>query len=99
MTVDQPTLSIGDDVAALTTEVLLPLIEEQRKDVLLYLHSYAGFPGSAAIKGLSKAEPLGTGKNGGVIGLIYQSAFVPQEGQTLLDMIGGSYASWHKPDV
>lgn len=98
-TVNQPTLSIHDDVTALQNEVLFPLIHEQGKDVVLYLQSYAGFPGSAAIKGQSKAERLDAGKQGGIVGLIYQSAFVPQEGQTLFGMIGGSPAPWQRPDV
>ncbi len=98
-TVNQPTLSIQDDVTALQNEVLFPLIHEQGKDVILYLQSYAGFPGSAAIKELSKAERLDAGKQGGIVGLIYQSAFVPQEGQTLYGMIGGCPAPWQKPGV
>ncbi|KAL8688713.1 MAG: hypothetical protein Q9218_005447 [Villophora microphyllina] len=99
VTVDQPKLSIQDDAAALATKVLLPLIEQQGKDVVLYLHSYAGFPGSTAIKGLSKAERLATGKPGGILGLIYQSAFIPLEGDTLLQMIGGKYAPWQDPNT
>ncbi|KAL9627170.1 MAG: hypothetical protein Q9204_006761 [Flavoplaca sp. TL-2023a] len=65
-TVNQPELKVQDDVAALTGEVLHPLIEDQGKDIVLYLHSYAGFPGSAAIKGLSKTERLAAGKRGGL---------------------------------
>lgn len=98
-TVNQPTLSIQDDVTALQNEVLFPLIHEQGKDIVLYLQSYAGFPGSAAIKELSKAERLDAGKQGGIVGLIYQSAFVPREGQTLYGMIGGSPAPWQKTGV
>jgi len=98
-TVNQPTLSIQDDVTALQNEILFPLIHEQGKDVVLYLQSYAGFPGSAAIKELSKAERLDARKQGGIVGLIYQSAFVPQEGQTVYGMVGGSPAPWLRPGV
>lgn len=99
VTVDQSKLAIKDDVVALTEEVFLPLIEQQGKDIVLYLHSYAGFPGSAAIKGLSKTERLAVGKRGGILGLVYQSAFIPRPGASLLEMVGGSYRSWQKPDV
>ena len=92
-------ISINDDVIALKTELLDPVVEEQGKDVVLYLHSYAGFPGSAAIRGFSKSERSAQGKKGGIIGLIYQSAFIPKEGSTLFEMIGGSYAAWQSPDV
>lgn len=99
VTVNQPMLKVQDDVTALAAEVLVPLIEKHGKDVVLYLHSYAGFPGSAAIKGLSKTERLAAGKRGGILGLIYQSAFIPKPGDTLLQMVGGTYASWQDPNV
>lgn len=98
-TVNHPKFTVTNDAVNLEVEVLYPLIEQQGKDVVLYLHSYAGFPGSAAIKGYSKAERLATGKRGGIIGLIYQSAFIPLPGDTLLKMIGGQYAPWQNPDV
>ncbi|KAI4195231.1 MAG: hypothetical protein LQ350_007312 [Teloschistes chrysophthalmus] len=99
LTTAHPQLTIKDDAAALTTEGLLPLIEKQDRDVVLYLHSYAGFPGSTAIKGLSKTERLAAGKRGGIIGLIYQAAFIPKPGDTLLQLIGGQYAPWQAPDI
>ena len=99
LTVNRPRLTVNDDAKALRLALLHPLIEEQGKDIVLYLHSYAGFPGSVATGGLSKAERLAAGKPGGILGLIYQSAFVPKPGNTLLQMIGGSYAPWQDPNV
>ncbi|KAL8827043.1 MAG: hypothetical protein Q9191_003427 [Dirinaria sp. TL-2023a] len=99
LTVNRPRLTVNDDAAALRLALLHPLIEEQGKDIVLYLHSYAGFPGSVATAGLSKAERLAAGKPGGILGLIYQSAFVPKQGDTLLKMIGGSYAPWQDPNT
>ena len=98
-TVNKPNVSVREDSLLLAEGILKPLIEQQSKDVVLYLHSYAGFPGSAAIAGFSKAERSAKGLQGGIIGLIYQSAFVPKEGDTLLQMIGGKYAPWQEPDV
>ena len=88
LTVNNPQFSIQDDAAAPEYKLLYPLIEQEGKEVLLYLHSYAGFPGSTAIKGYSKAERLQRGKQGGIIGLIYQSTFIPTPGDTLLKLIG-----------
>lgn len=99
VTVNRAGLTIEDDIQALLTEVLNPLIVKEGKDIVLYLHSYAGFPGSAAIDGLSKQERASKGEKGGVVGLIYQSAFCPLPGDTLRGMIGGSYAPWQDPDV
>lgn len=99
ITVNRPGLTVKDDTLALSAELLNPLIVQEGKDIVLYLHSYAGFPGSAAIAGLSKQERSAKGQKGGVIGLIYQSAFCPVPGKTLIDMIGGNYAPWQVPDV
>lgn len=98
-TVGNSGLTPNDDATFLEKELLFPLIEQQGKDVVLYLHSYAGFPGSVAIHGLSKQERSAQGKKGGIVGLIYQSAFIPKEGDTLVKMIGGSYAPWQSPNV
>ena len=98
-TVNMPNVSVEEDTKLMVNGILEPLIVEQGKDVLLYLHSYAGFPGSSAIAGLSKAERSAKGEQGGIIGLIYQSAFIPQPGATLLQMIGGVYAPWQDPNV
>ena len=98
-TVNNPKLTIKDDVEAIEGVLLHPLIEQQGKDIVLYLHSYAGFPGSAAIAGYSKTERLAEGKPGGILGLIYQSAFIPKPGDTLLQMVGGSHAPWQSPNV
>ncbi|KAL9124139.1 MAG: hypothetical protein Q9217_006506 [Psora testacea] len=99
ISVNKPNVSVEDDVKAFVEGLLFPLIEEQAKDVVLYLHSYAGLPGSGAIAGLSKAERMAKHKRGGVMGLIYLSAFIPRSGDTILQMSGGKYPSWQNTDV
>ena len=99
VTVNGPNKDIADDVSYLQREVLDPLIKQQGRDVVLYLHSYAGFPGSTAIDGYSKAARLNNGSAGGLLGLIYQSAFIPQQNSTLKQMIGGVYAPWQQLNV
>ena len=98
-TVNVNNVSVDEDAKLMAEGIFNPLIEGQGKDIVLYLHSYAGFPGTSAIAGFSKAERLAKGLQGGIIGLIYQSAFVPKPGNTLLQTIGGSYAPWQDPDV
>ena len=97
-TVDGPGRTVDDDVKYILERLLEPLVVKEEQDIILYLHSYAGFPGSAAIKDLSKQERLANGKDGGVIGLMYQSAFVPEKGKTLLEMVGG-HPPWQNPRV
>ncbi|KAI4287132.1 MAG: hypothetical protein L6R35_003609 [Caloplaca aegaea] len=97
--VNRPDLSLRDDILALTNCLLRPLIVEEGADVVLYMHSYAGFVASAAIAGLSKSERSAKGQEGGIIGLIYQSAFIPTEGDTVNEMIGGQPAPWVDVDM
>ena len=97
-TVNSPSLTLSDDVDYLH-EKLQSLVLEQGRDVVLYLQSYAGFPGSAAIEGLSKEEQAAKGKDGGIIGLIYQAAFLPHPGDTIMKVIGGHYEEWEAIQV
>ena len=89
--------TLTDDIAHLRDDVLLPLVESE--DVVLVIHSYAGFPGSAAIKGLGKKDRQAKGLKGGILGVIYMCAFIPKEGDHLKGMIGGQWAPWQVPDV
>ena len=97
-TVDSPGRTVDDDIKFIRERLLEPLIMKEEQDIVLYLHSYAGFPGSAAIKGFSKQERLAKGEDGGIVGLIYQSAFVPGKNATLLEMLGG-HPAWQIPRV
>ncbi len=97
--VNGPGLTVLDDTSDLRRNLLVPLIEEQGKEIVLYLHSYAGFPGSAAIAGLSKRERTANGHLGGIVGLIYQSALIPHENDSLLKTTGGQYAPWQTVNV
>ena len=96
--VNDANASVSDDVTFLREELLLPLIEKG-KDVVVVFHSYAGIPGSAAIRGLSKSERTSQGQKSGIIGLIYMCSFVPKEGSSLYDMIGGQWAPWQEVHV
>lgn len=89
--------SVPDDVEQIR-RILIPLFD-QGKEVVMMIHSYAGIPGSAAMKGLSKTERRAQGKRGGLIGVVYLCAFVAPEGKSLKDMIGGEFTPWQKPDV
>ncbi|KAL9070562.1 MAG: hypothetical protein Q9157_005766 [Trypethelium eluteriae] len=95
-TTDSKDGTIEDDVN-LMRSILMPLIDQGR-EVVLVLHSYAGFPGSVAIRGLSKSEAQAKGSGGGLIGIVYMCAFIPHEGVSLLDALEGKWLEWLKPD-
>ncbi|KAL9087541.1 MAG: hypothetical protein Q9165_006652 [Trypethelium subeluteriae] len=88
--------TIENDVT-LMRSILTPLIDQGREAVLV-LHSYAGFPGSVAIRGLSKRERQAMGSGGGLIGVVYMCAFIPHEGVSLLGALGGKWPEWLVPD-
>lgn len=90
---DPQAQSVAIDAAFIRDHLLMPSINAGRK-VILITHSYSGGPGAVAAKGLSLSERRATGKSGGIIGLIFISAFVAEEGQTLLSSSGGSFAPW-----
>jgi pimeloyl-ACP methyl ester carboxylesterase len=88
-----PTRSVGnrdvtvqDDEAQAKT-LLLPILDEG-KDVIVLGHSYGGFVISGLIAGLDKKSREAQGLKGGIIGVIYLSAFVPIEGETTSAAVG-----------
>ncbi|KAI1851027.1 hypothetical protein JX265_004559 [Neoarthrinium moseri] len=89
---DPSTTDIAKDTTAIR-EALVPLLDEG-KYVVLVLHSYGSMPGAAAAKGLSTTERLDAGLPGGIVGLIYVSAFVVSEGVSCVGMTGGGLAPW-----
>lgn len=95
--VDPPTAAAAavatpsNDALFIREKLLLPLIEEEGKDVVLLMHSYGGIPGSGSAVGLSKKERERERevrgekekKKGGLVGLVFVTAYVAREGQTV----------------
>ena len=90
------TADAANDAVAVLKGTLLPLIADEGKDVVIVMHSYGGVPGSAAARGLSKAQRSRERKKGGVVGLIHVSGFVLPGGASVADGQGGSLPSWVK---
>lgn len=86
-------IEVATDVALIREKMLLPLLEEG-KDLVLVLHSYGGFPGAAAAKGLSPSERRSEGRSGGIIGMIFMAAFLAPTGISLTDAVGGRLDTW-----
>lgn len=85
------TASCTEDSIALRKE-LISLIETDEQDVVILAHSYGGIPAGGAARGLSKTSCKD--RKGGVLGMIYLSAFVVPEGTSLLDYLGGKHAPY-----
>ena len=87
---DFPKLSLVDDALAIRTE-LTRLIEYEGKTVVVVMHSYGGLVGSeATTEELSFAKRQALGLPGGVVHLFLYSAFLLNEGQSVLSAFGES---------
>ena len=87
---DFPQVSLIDDALAIRT-VLTRQVEYEEKLVVVVMHSYGGLVGSeAATEELSYAKRHAQGLPGGVIHLFLYSAFLLNEGQSVLSAFGES---------
>lgn len=73
--VGNPAATVAYDVVHIRS-ILLSHIE-QGKDVVLIVHSFAGYGGSEAIEGLHKRTRAANGQVGGLVGGIWLAAFMP----------------------
>lgn len=85
-----PLAKLEDDVNHIR-EVLQGLLSDG-KDVVMMMNSYAGFPGTEAVRGLASRESLDsssiTDDKGAIVGLIYLSSFLPFPGDSLRNVMG-----------
>ncbi|KAK7977296.1 Alpha/Beta hydrolase protein [Apiospora saccharicola] len=84
------------DIAHLRDNVLLPILDREQRDIVLLAHSYGGIVGGAACKGLDKQTRSRQGHKTGIVGLIYVAGSIALEGESLLDVVGGSYPNFIK---
>lgn len=92
------TFAPGDDIRAIRSE-LEKLVENEGKDVVMAMHSYGGVPGSQTVTGLEKSVRTKEGKKGGVIHILFIAALVLENGQSLVEALGGGLPPWAVADV
>jgi pimeloyl-ACP methyl ester carboxylesterase len=87
---DFPSKTLGDDTEAVR-KVVKRLVQDERKKVVVVMHSYGELVGSNAIaKELSFSHRDAAGEPGGVVHLFYLAAFVLAEGQSVMGAFGES---------
>ena len=86
---DPASCSAQKDADFIRNTAIVPLVDEG-KQVVILMHSYGVIPGSAA-RGLGEEQRSREGLQGGVVGLIYISAFLVPADTTPLAAIGGSF--------
>ena len=57
-------------------------------DIVVAAFSYGGVPAGCAIRGLSKSKHLVKGGIYGVSGIVYLTAVIVAEGQTVIELFG-----------
>ncbi|KAF2437255.1 alpha/beta-hydrolase [Karstenula rhodostoma CBS 690.94] len=89
-----------DDKAYIRNRMILPILEHERHDVIMVMHSYSGVPGSAAALGLGKKERVAQVKMTGVIGQIFFAAILQKggDGTDIFTASGGSFPPYLRPD-
>lgn len=81
-----PLTSNEPDIVAVR-EVLREL-SDSGKEIIVVAHSYGSIPTCEAVKGLGIQERLELAKSGGVTRLVLVAAWLLQEGESPLDIIG-----------
>jgi pimeloyl-ACP methyl ester carboxylesterase len=90
-----PAPTMQDDAAEIRAGVLSIL--ESGRNVVLCLQSYAGFPGSEAVKGLSKKDRVEGGT--AVIGIMYAASFLPDVDQSLRGIMDAYIPEFYKKGI
>ena len=76
--VDPPIYDMTEDIKAVKKAITN--VAEDGRDVVLVMHSYAGMPGAQAVEGLGKKDRADKGLTGGVVRMVFLSAFMFPEG-------------------
>ena len=88
---------VNPDTASLRKE-LQTQVEVQNKEIVLLMHSYGGAYGPSSILGFSLRERKTKGLKGGIVALIFFSAFVTRKGESALSAQGMSLEDGVLPD-
>ncbi|KAI1122061.1 Alpha/beta hydrolase fold-1 [Nemania abortiva] len=80
--------------AAVIHDLAIPLFNQGRQ-VVLVGHSYGGIVATASVEGQTVADRQSRGLRGGFAAVVFVCAFsIPQQGLSLLSMIGGRSPEW-----
>lgn len=100
-TLDGAEVTIEDDTQYVRNRMVLPILENEQRDVVVMGHSYGGLPGSAAVSGLDRVTREAAGKSTAVIGQIYIAAAILRggDGNSVMPFFGGAIPPHLKADV
>ncbi|GJC95751.1 FAD binding domain-containing protein [Colletotrichum higginsianum] len=90
------TVGLEEDAAVLRSTI--ETLADAGKEVVVVVHSYGGMVGANAVEGLGYLQRAANGQAGGIIMLVYLSAFAAPNATSLLDMLSGEYLPWMRAD-
>lgn len=79
--------TVADDAKHIRQRYLTQLVTEG-KEVIVVMHSYSGIPGTESIKGFARKDLAAQGRKGGVVGLVYITAFLVAAGGSVASILG-----------
>jgi pimeloyl-ACP methyl ester carboxylesterase len=95
---DVPPKKLFKDDVAIVRDIATSLADDG-KEIVVLMHSYGGMVGTDALYDMSVSSRAEAGLKGGVKRLVYMCAFIPQKGQSLAGIFGGSLPPWLEPKV
>lgn len=96
---DPAAATCAGDIASLRDGVLLPLLDGEKRDVVILAHSYGGIAASGAAKGLDKKTRSRDGQTGGsIVGLVYVAGNIVLDDESLGETMKGVYPPFIKVD-
>ena len=86
-------VTASEDAEYVRSCMLLPVLDIEKHDVVLVMHSYGGLPGSAAARGLGKKDRDASGKSTAVLGQIFIASILPHGGdeEDVIATLGGQW--------
>jgi alpha-beta hydrolase superfamily lysophospholipase len=94
-----PPVGLKEDAQCIREE-LSRLVEQEGKDVLVVAHSYGGMVSNEGIDAsMAKAARAKAGKKGGVVRIVFLTAFLVPKGAALSTPLGGAIPPFIPVDV
>ncbi|KAL7929770.1 Alpha/beta hydrolase fold-1 [Trichoderma chlorosporum] len=78
--------SVAEDTVHI--QKLTSQLADAGKDIILVMHSYGGIPGTESARGLLKKDREAEGKLGGIVSLVYVTAFLLPPATSLASFLG-----------
>ena len=86
------------DAGHIRETYLVPMIEEKRRNVIIFAHSYGALCGGAAASGFAHNDRKSKGEDGCVMGFIFQSGTMMPGNMALMETFGNQNPPFFKID-